>query len=154
VPIIARFAAQPSPLGLAVAVVLVAVAERLAGPLAPVARPRRRSHSPILSTPFLIAARALGPAAVAACLPTLTFRGAGALRGHARPGTGVPAAFVVEAGLVASWVAVVPWLAALALAAAPLAWRAAADRERRQRVSRWDELHHRAAGDPLSWDAR
>jgi hypothetical protein len=41
-----------------------------------------------------------------------------------------------------------------ALVAAPLAWRAAAERDRRQKVSPWDELHHRAIGDPLSWSAR
>ena len=54
----------------------------------------------------------------------------------------------------AGWVAVLPWLALLALAATPLAWRAAAARDRRQKVSRWDELHHRVLGDPLSWTAR
>ena len=31
--------------------------------------------------------------------------------------------------------------------------RAAAERERRQKVSRWLELHHLAAGDPQSWSA-
>jgi len=39
------------------------------------------------------------------------------------------------------------------LLAAPWAARAAAERERRQKVSRWLALHHLAAGDPQSWSA-
>jgi len=35
----------------------------------------------------------------------------------------------------------------------PWAVKAAAERERRQKVSRWLELHHLAAGDPQSWSA-
>ena len=42
-------------------------------------------------------------------------------------------------------------MALLALAAAPFAERAAAERERRQKVSRWLELHALAVGDPQSW---
>jgi hypothetical protein len=243
--------AQPGLPSLLVALVLVAVAERLAGPLAAKAGPRRRPRSPALPTPLLIAARALGPAAlvapvlallplgamtllrlnndlapavaagaarlggglgvvvllaslterlaarrpgwpwarslpvgsrrrvaedavllavpclvplvatagldapaVAACLPTLALRASGALRGSTRPRTGVASVFLGEGALLAGWVAVLPWLALLSLAVAPFAWRAAADADRRRKVSRWDELHHRTVGDPLSWSAR
>ena len=247
-------AAQPALPSLLLALLLVAVAERLAGPLAPVAGPRRKPHSPGVPTPLLIARRALGAAAlaaallallpvgamallrsnndlprgiaagaarfggglacaflvaslaerlaerrpvwpwarslpvsaarrvgedavllaapcllplvatawldaraalaVAACVPTLALRAAGALRAGTRRRTGAATLFLGEGVLLVSWVAVLPWLAALALAAAPLAWRAAADADRRQKVSRWDELHHRSVGDPLSWSAR
>ena len=46
-----------------------------------------------------------------------------------------------------------PIVGLLAVLLAPLALRAAAERERRQKVSRWLELHHLAAGDPQSWSA-
>jgi len=246
--------AQPGLASLLAAPLLVVAAERLAGPLAPAAGPRRRPHSATLPTSLLIVARALGPRAlltplvvllpvgamtllrlnndlapgvaagaarlggslavafllaslaqrlaerrpvwpwarslpvgsrrrvaedaatlafpclvpllatacldplaaltVAACVPLLAFRAAGALRGNTRPRTGGAAVFLGEGALVAGWVAVLPWLAVPALAATPLAWRAASERDRRQKVSRWNELHHRAVGDPLSWSAR
>ena len=43
------------------------------------------------------------------------------------------------------------FLAVLFLALAPIAARYAAGLERCQEISRWHELHHLAAGDPLSW---
>ena len=246
--------AQPSPVRLLVAVPLAIAAARLAGTLKVAPRPGRRRHSPALPTPALIAARALGPAAVgtllaallpvgamtllrinndlapavaagaarfggglgvafllaglverlaarrpvwpwsrslpigsmrrvagdarllavaclvplvvtacldpvaaltvAACVPLLAFRAAGAVRSGTRPRTGAGTIVLAEAAFLTGWVAVLPWLAVPALAAAPLAARAAAARDRRQKVSRWDELHHRVIGDPLSWSAR
>ena len=53
--------------------------------------------------------------------------------------------------LVAGLVTVLPWTAVGFLLSTPLAIRLAAERERRQDVSRWHELHHLAAGDPVSW---
>jgi hypothetical protein len=92
--------------------------------------------------------------AVAACLPTLALSAAGALR-RGRPATsGLATPFLGAGALLAAWVAVLPWLALAALAAAPLGLRWAAARDRGQKVSQWDELHHRAVGDPLSWGAR
>ena len=58
-----------------------------------------------------------------------------------------------EGLFLSALVALVPWAALLALVATPWALRAAAERERRQKVSRWLELHHLAAGDPQSWSA-
>ena len=91
---------------------------------------------------------------VAACLPGFTLLTAGSLRSGTPARAFAAAGPLVAGALLAAWVAIVPWLALLALAAAPFAWRAAADRDRKQKVSRWDELHHRAVGDPLSWSAR
>jgi hypothetical protein len=106
---------------------------------------------PIVATALLDLAAAL---VVAACLPTLALRAAGALHGDGRARTGEASVFLGEGALLASWVAVLPWLGAVALLAAPLAFRAAAARDRRQKASRWEELHHRVVGDPLSWGAR
>ncbi len=106
---------------------------------------------PLAATAWLDPLAAL---TVAACLPSLAMLAAGALRRSGPGQAGVAAGPLLGGALLAAWVAVLPGLALLALAAAPLAWRAAAARDRRQKVSRWDELHHRAVGDPLSWSAR
>jgi hypothetical protein len=155
--------------GLGVVLLLAALAGRLATrrPVWPWARSlpvgsqrRVAEDAALLAAPCavpLVATAALDPLAalaVAAGLPTLAFRAAGAIR-HGAPRTdGTPALFVGEGALLAAWVAVLPWLSLAALAAAPLAFRAAAERDRRQKASRWDELHHRTVGDPLSWTAR
>jgi hypothetical protein len=155
--------------GVGVVLVLAALVERLAvrRPIWPWARSlpvgsmRRVAEDaillavpclvPIVATAWLDLAAAL---TTAACLPSLALRAAGALHGSTHSRTGEAAVFLGEGALLASWVAVLPWLGALALAATPLAWRAAAALDRRQKASRWDERHHRVAGDPLSWSAR
>ncbi len=90
---------------------------------------------------------------VLAILPLLAVRAAGAMRRAPERRTGAAGEIVLEGALLAALVALVPWSALLALAALPWAVRAAAERERRQKVSRWLELHHLAAGDPQSWSA-
>ncbi len=97
-----------------------------------------------------------GPSAAAvaaAVAPLVAARGAGALR---RPAGASPPGGVVlgEGAFLAAAVALVPWLALAALAAAPWALAAASRRERDLRVSRWAALHYLAAGDPLSWRTR
>jgi len=155
--------------GLAVAFLLGGLVERLAArrPVwpwsrsLPVASTWRVAEDALLLgvcglVPIVVTA-CLDPVAaltVAACLPLLAFRAAGALRAGTRPHAGAGGLLLGEAALLAGWVAVLPWLAGPALLAAPLAWRAAAERDRRQKVSHWDELHHRVVGDPLSWSAR
>ena len=87
---------------------------------------------------------------VLATLPWLALRGAAEIRrapGH----QGGTSPLVLEGGLVAGLVTLVPWMAWGLLAATPVALGLAAGRERRQETSRWQELHHAAAGDPLSW---
>ncbi len=91
---------------------------------------------------------------VAMCVPTLAWRGAGAVRHGVGTRAGPATPLLVEGALVAGLVALLPWLAVVALAAAPLARRAAAERDRQQPVSRWEDRHHSAAGDPMSWSAR
>ena len=92
--------------------------------------------------------------AVAVCVPLLALRGAGALRRPMNTKMGPAAPALAEAALLACYVALVPSLAVVALAAVPFAWRAAATVDRRQKVSRWEERHHQTSGDPMSWSGR
>jgi len=55
---------------------------------------------------------------------------------------GLPGSFLIT---------LLPFISILYLASAPLALKYATKEERRQKVSRWLELHHLAAGDSLSW---
>jgi len=124
------------------------------------ARRRTAEDALVLALPTLVplgATALLDPRAVltvAGCVPLLAFRAVAATRAGTRPRTGAAALPTVEGWLLAGGVTLVPWLAVLALLATPLAWRSAASRDRALKVSRWDELHHRAVGDPLSWSAR
>jgi hypothetical protein len=155
--------------GMGVVLLLAGLAERLAvrRPLWPWARSlpvsaaqRVLEDAACLAVPCLVPLAAtarldlLAAVAVAACLPTLALMAAGALRADRPAGSGVATGALGAGALLAAWVAVLPWLAVPTLAAAPLALRSAAARERRLKVGLWDERHHRAVGDPLSWSAR
>lgn len=91
--------------------------------------------------------------AVLAAVPWLAARAAGAVRRAPERRTGASGEILIEGFLLAAALALLPWLSLLALAATPWALRAAAERERAQKVSRWLELHHLAVGDPQSWSA-
>ena len=105
--------------------------------------------------PLVLLAAWIEPAALAVVglLPLVSVRAAGAMRRAPERRTGASGEILLEGLLLAALAALLPWTAVLALAATPLAVRAAAERERRQKVSRWLELHHLAAGDPQSWSA-
>ncbi len=105
--------------------------------------------------PLILLAAAIHPAALEALpiLPLLALRAAGALRRAPERRTGAAGEILGEGLLLAALVALLPWTSLPALPGVPFALRAAADRERRQKVSRWLELHHLAAGDPQSWSA-
>ena len=65
-----------------------------------------------------------------------------------------PAGEVLSEGLLlAGILALLPWAALAVAAALPWALAAAADRERRQKVSPWQPRHHLAVGDPQSGSA-
>ncbi|HVT17315.1 MAG TPA: hypothetical protein VHQ90_14195 [Thermoanaerobaculia bacterium] len=91
--------------------------------------------------------------AVLALVPPLAVRTAGAVRRAPERRSGASGEILLEAGLAALLAALLPWTAALALLATPWLFRVAARRERRQKVSRWLELHSLAVGDPQSWSA-
>ncbi len=105
--------------------------------------------------PLILLAVAIHPAALEALpiLPLLALRAAGALRRAPERRTGAAGEILGEGLLLAALVALLPWAGLGALALVPFALRAAAERERAQKVSRWLELHHLAAGDPQSWSA-
>lgn len=95
----------------------------------------------------------LAAVAVLAVTPWLAARAAGAVRRAPERRTGASGEILIEGFLLAAAVALLPWLSLFALAGTPWALRAAAERERAQKVSRWLELHHLAVGDPQSWSA-
>jgi hypothetical protein len=104
--------------------------------------------------PLPVLAGALAPAAVpplAALVPWLAVRAAGAIRRPAERRLGAAGEILMEGLPLAGLVALLPWSAAILLAALPLAVRAAAARERRQKVGAWMERRHLPAGDPQSW---
>jgi hypothetical protein len=105
--------------------------------------------------PLVLLAARISPAALAVLgiLPFLAVRAAGAMRRAPERRTGAAGEIFFAGGLLAALTALLPWAALLPLAGVPWALRAAAERERRQKVSRWLELHHLAAGDPQSWSA-
>lgn len=91
--------------------------------------------------------------AVLAEIPLVAVRSAGAVRRAPERRTGASGEILLEGFMLAAAVALLPWVSLLALLGTPLAVRAAAERERRQKVSRWQEIHHLAAGDPQSWSS-
>ncbi len=91
--------------------------------------------------------------AVLAITPWLAVRSAGAMRRAPERRTGASGEILMEGLLLAAAVALVPWIALLPPFVTPWAVRAAAARDRQQKVSRWLELHHLAVGDPQSWSA-
>jgi hypothetical protein len=84
-------------------------------------------------------------------LPFVAFRGAAAIRAAPGRASGAAGVLLAEGLLVAGMVTLVVWTSVAFLALTPLAVWLAAERERRQDVSRWHELHHVAAGDSVSW---
>jgi hypothetical protein len=48
-------------------------------------------------------------------------------------------------------VCLVPLISVIFFALTPLILRYGTELEKRQKVSRWLDIHHLAAGDPLSW---
>lgn len=95
----------------------------------------------------------LAALAVLAVTPWLAARAAGAVRRAPERRTGASGEIILQGSLLAALVALLPWVALLALLGLPWALRSAAERERAQKVSKWLELHHLAVGDPQSWSA-
>jgi len=95
----------------------------------------------------------LAAVAVAAATPALAVSAAGSLRLANEIRIGAGGLVLAEGFVVAGVIALLPWSAAIFLAAAALALRRAAKRDRDQKVGRWIALHHEAGGDSLSWSA-
>jgi hypothetical protein len=95
----------------------------------------------------------LAAVAVLLVIPFLGARTAGAVRRAPERRTGASGEILIEGMLLAAAVALLPWGSLVALTGTPWAIRAAAERERCQKVSRWQEIHHLAVGDPQSWSS-
>jgi hypothetical protein len=106
--------------------------------------------------PLVLLTAAIEPLAAVAVLleiPLLAARTSGAVRRAPERRTGASGEILVEGMLLAAAVALLPWGSLVALIGTPWGIRAAAERERRQKVSRWQEIHHLAVGDPQSWSS-
>jgi hypothetical protein len=78
-------------------------------------------------------------------------RAAAAMRRGGASRSAASGPVLVEGAFLGGLIALVPWLSIVALAVLPIGLRAAVQRERALKVTRWSELHHLAAGDTLSW---
>lgn len=86
-------------------------------------------------------------------LPWLAIRGAAAMRQAADRPFGAFGQVAVEGAIAALVIALLPPASFALAAAAPAAFLAARNAERRFKPTLWVERHHSSAGDPLSWGA-
>jgi hypothetical protein len=104
---------------------------------------------PVLALTASLDIRALWPVAVGlppfAVLASLFMR-----RGH-RYRLGAMEIISFTGAAAAALICLLPWISFLFLALTPFALKHAAAEERNQKVSRWHEMQHLAAGDSLSW---
>jgi hypothetical protein len=108
----------------------------------------------VISLPLVVATAMIEATAavpVLATLPFVSFRGAAAIRQAPARTSGAAGLLLIEGLLAAALVTLLPWMAMVFLASTPLTVWLAAERERRQEIGRWHELHHLAAGDSMSW---
>jgi hypothetical protein len=104
-----------------------------------------------LCLPWVALTAWLAPAAalpLAGFIPLLAVRAAGAARRGPESRRGPAGEVLSEGLLLAGLLALLPWAAPALLAAVPWAVAAAAARERRQDIGRWQPRHHLAVGDP------
>jgi hypothetical protein len=101
----------------------------------------------------LVALRHPGAAAcILGLLPFLALRAAGDIRRAPLLRTGARP-FLIESFCLAALLSLLPWTALLGIAAAPAAFVAARNNERRLKVTRWSDVRHTTFGDTLSWSA-
>ena len=108
----------------------------------------------VVAAPVFLIAALFDPGTVwvvAGALPFLGLRGAAAIRQAPGRLSGASGQLVLEGVFVAVLGALIPWASLLFLTLTPAAAHRAAELERCQEISKWHELHHLAAGDPLAW---
>lgn len=104
---------------------------------------------PLLLVPLSLAPLVLGPAlAVAATTPAIAAASAAALRAGAGRQSGAAGEVAIVAVIAGALIALWPLTSVLILLVAPAFVRLGIQREQRTGATRWDELHHDAAGDP------
>ncbi len=104
---------------------------------------------PILVLILLIKSQALWPVAVS--LPPLAAFAALMVRTAFIYQMGAVGRTFIFGTVAAVLVCLIPAMSFVFLASTPFLLRYAATEEKNQKVSRWLEMHHLAAGDPLSW---
>lgn len=104
---------------------------------------------PLLILVALMNSKSLLP--VAASLPALALFSSHAIR--RAPEYRMGASGIIHCGgmLAALSITIIPFISLAFLASTPLVLKYAVKEEQSQKVSRWLELHHLAAGDSLSW---
>lgn len=104
---------------------------------------------PLLALTALMDIRAIFP--LAASLPLFVFRCSAVIRQAQEHRTGTYGMLLRDGFLGALSLGLVPLISLVFLAFSPFALKEASKREQTQKVSGWFEMHHLAAGDPLSW---
>jgi hypothetical protein len=108
----------------------------------------------LLGTALLVVPLSLLPldwrsaAIVALVVPPMAVASCGSIRTGARRQTSAGGEIALYAALFGAAIAVWPWTAVLVVCVTPFVFQHALRRERRLLVTRWEELHHDAAGDP------
>lgn len=91
---------------------------------------------------------------LAAGLPLFAISSSYSIRYAPYSRMGASGRILVHGTIGAFFLSLLPWGALVLLALIPPALKAARKAEQRQKVSRWHELHHLAAGDSHSWSKR
>ncbi len=107
--------------------------------------------------PLLVLSAVINPLAAApliAASPSLAFWAASSLRQAPGSPTGALGRIFAAGTLAALWLSLTPWASLLVMSVSPFILKQAGRIEQRQKVSRWLELHHLAAGDSLSWSGQ
>jgi hypothetical protein len=108
----------------------------------------------VVAFPIVVATAMIESSAAIPVLITLPFvslRGAAAIRQAPARSSGAAGPLLIEGLLAAALVALLPWMSIVFLVSTPSMIWLAAERERRQEIGRWHELHHLARGDSMSW---
>lgn len=108
----------------------------------------------LLIVPLIVLVALMNSKAVlslAASLPVITLFSSQAMRRAPEYRMGASGRILCVGALAALSVTILPLISLAFLASTPLALIYAAKEEQSQKVSRWLELHHLAAGDSLSW---
>lgn len=107
------------------------------------------STLPLLVVPALMNITAVGP--LVAIFPSFTLLASFSIRRASEYRIGVFGMILIYGLFGAFLISLLPLISLLFLALSPLTLRYAVEEERCQKVSRWLELHHLAAGDSLTW---
>ena len=109
------------------------------------------------SLPLLILTTMMSPPAawpLVIGFPSLALWAALSVRHASSSRLGAMGRIFTAGALAALLVGLIPWASFLVLSVSPLILKQGIEIEQRQKVSRWLELHHLAAGDSLSWSGQ